>query len=246
MLSRHQLKPCSEVTPRLEISGDSASATSAVAINSPTPGIVINRRAVSSSRAWRTICASSVLLRSFSCYKMTAATCASSLFDCDKAHHWSFGGLADRLGISHVFLLPLHKRLYKSRRDHPHFMSETAYLTCPEMGASAGFHRDKTLLQTTKKFHNLSAPQLLAKHKRARFISPLHLNTFLARSKPIVGTPLMMLISNGVRTSASCRTLGSLRASTSSTPRCFASCECLLLAAADAGMASGTVALRMA
>ena len=56
--------------PRLKVSGDGASATSALAISGPIPGIVINRRAVSSSRARRTICASSARIWSFNCDKV--------------------------------------------------------------------------------------------------------------------------------------------------------------------------------
>ena len=49
---------------RRNVSGGGASVASAVAISGPMPGIVISRRAVSSSRARRAISASSVAIRS--------------------------------------------------------------------------------------------------------------------------------------------------------------------------------------
>ena len=47
----------------------------------------------------------------------------------DKAHGGAGHGLADRLGISHVVLLPLHIRFDVSRRHELHLMTQALQLT---------------------------------------------------------------------------------------------------------------------
>ena len=59
----------------------------------------------------------------------------------DKAHRWTYCCLADGLSVCHVVFLPLHKRLYVSRRDKTNLVALGLNLTRPTMRASTGFHR---------------------------------------------------------------------------------------------------------
>src|SRR3954463_3792230 len=64
-------------------------------------------------------------------------------FGSHKAHGRALGGLADRLGICGIVLLPLDERLDVCRREQPDPMPQPAALAGSIMGAAAGLHRDR-------------------------------------------------------------------------------------------------------
>src|SRR5215471_16840357 len=88
-----------------------------------------------------------------------------------KAHRRSLRRLTDRLGISSIILLSLHKRLHVSRRDQADRMAKLADLTRPVVGAAASFHRHHARRLTGEKRKHLLAPQPLAEYHLAGRIS---------------------------------------------------------------------------
>ena len=88
-------------------------------------------------------------------------------FGSHEAHGRALGGLADRLGICGIVLLPLDERLDVRRRDQPDRMPEHGNLARPIMGAAAGLHRDRTGGLGRQERANLAAPQPLAEHNRS-------------------------------------------------------------------------------
>src|SRR3954469_20675971 len=88
-------------------------------------------------------------------------------FGSHKAHGRALGGLADRLGIRGIVLLPLDERLDVRRRDQPDRMPEHANLARPIMGAAAGLHGDCAGGLGRQERANLAPPQPLAEHNRS-------------------------------------------------------------------------------
>ena len=88
-------------------------------------------------------------------------------FGSHEAHGRALGGLADRLGICGIVLLPLDERLDVRRRDQPDRMPEHADLACPIMGAAAGLHGDRARGLGRQERANLAPPQPLAEHNRS-------------------------------------------------------------------------------
>src|SRR4051795_3616926 len=88
-------------------------------------------------------------------------------FGSHKAHGRALGGLADRLGICGIVLLPLDERLDVRRRDQPDRMPEHANLAGPMMGAAAGLHGDRARGLGRQERANLAPPQPLAEHNRS-------------------------------------------------------------------------------
>jgi hypothetical protein len=74
--------------------------------------------------------------------KTTAGALRLGALRLDEPHGRSLRRLADRLGIGHVVLLPLHERLHVGGRDEPRLVAQGGELAGPVMGAGAGFHRD--------------------------------------------------------------------------------------------------------
>jgi hypothetical protein len=85
-------------------------------------------------------------------------------FGSHEAHGRALGGLADRLGIGGIVLLPLDERLDVRRRDQPDSMPEHANLARPMMGAAAGLHSNGAGWLGRKERANLAPPQPLAEH----------------------------------------------------------------------------------
>src|SRR3982750_95348 len=88
-------------------------------------------------------------------------------FGSHKAHGRALGGLADRLGICGIVLLPLDEWLDVRRRDQPDRMPEHADLARPIMGAAAGLHGDCAGGLGRQERANLAPPQPLAEHHRS-------------------------------------------------------------------------------
>jgi hypothetical protein len=88
-------------------------------------------------------------------------------FGSHEAHGRALGGLADRLGICGIVLLPLDERLDVRRRDQPDRMPEHADLAGPIMGAAAGLHGDRAGGLGRQERANLAAPLPLAEHNRS-------------------------------------------------------------------------------
>lgn len=70
--------------------------------------------------------------------------CALRLFALHRheTHRRTKGGLADRLGIGRILLLPLDEGLEIGGWDQPHVMAQLADLATPEMRTTTGFHRN--------------------------------------------------------------------------------------------------------
>ena len=90
-----------------------------------------------------------------------------------EAHARPLGRLADRLGIRHVVLLPLHERLDVGRRDQPHRVAQLAELTRPVMRPGAGLHRHHAGRLGGEEFEHLRPHQALAEHHTAGRVCPV-------------------------------------------------------------------------
>src|SRR5262249_51234505 len=88
-----------------------------------------------------------------------------------KTHRWPLRRLADRLSVSSIVLLPLHKRLYVGRWDKADHMAKLADRARPIVGATAGLHRYYAHWSIGKKLKHLFAPQPLAEYDIAGRIS---------------------------------------------------------------------------
>src|SRR5215213_7504506 len=97
----------------------------------------------------------------------------------NKAHTGPLSGLADRLRIGHVVLLPLDKRLHVSRRDQLHRVAELGDLAAPIMRAPTGLHGHRAGRQRGQERQKLAAAQLLAKHNSSRTVGPMELKDVL-------------------------------------------------------------------
>ncbi len=106
----------------------------------------------------------------------------------DEPHGRALGGLADRLGIGHVVLLPLDERLHVGRRDQPHLVAELADRASPVVRARAGLHGDKAAGLTAKKVSTCSRRSFLRNTTAPDALAPCAWNTCLARSRPMVLT----------------------------------------------------------
>lgn len=87
---------------------------------------------------------------------------------------------ADVLRISRIVLLPLYEGLDVGRWDESHVMAQLPYLTAPEVGAAAGFHRDKARRQLAEKLQNLSSTQLLAQDRSTTAVRAMQLKHILS------------------------------------------------------------------
>ncbi len=96
-----------------------------------------------------------------------------------KAHGRAPGGLADRLSIGHVVLVPLDKGLDVSGRDEADRVAELGDLAAPIMRAATGLQGHGTGRQRCEERQKLAAAQLLAKDHRARAVSPMQLKDVL-------------------------------------------------------------------
>src|SRR3954451_7231726 len=97
----------------------------------------------------------------------------------NKAHSGPLSGLADRLGIGHVVLLPLDEGLHVRRRDETDRVAELGNLTPPVVGARTRLHGHRTGRERGQERQKLAAAQLLAKDHRARAVSPMELKDVL-------------------------------------------------------------------
>jgi hypothetical protein len=105
-------------------------------------------------------------------------------FDRHEAHARPLGRLADRLGIGHVVLLPLHIRLDVGGRDQPHRVAQLAELTCPVVRPGTGLHRHHARLLGSEELHHLGPRQPLAEHHSARRVRPMRLKDVLREIQP--------------------------------------------------------------
>src|SRR3954451_13180885 len=74
-----------------------------------------------------------------------------------EAHGRALGGLADRLGIRHVVLLPLDEGLHVRRRDQLHRVAELGDLAPPVVGAATGLHGHRAGRQRGQERKQLAA-----------------------------------------------------------------------------------------
>jgi len=63
-------------------------------------------------------------------------------------------------------------------------MAQLPYLTAPEVGAAAGFHRDNARRQLAEKLQNLSSTQLLAQDRSTSAVGSMHLKHILSQIEP--------------------------------------------------------------
>ena len=93
----------------------------------------------------------------------------------DKAHCRTRRRLRDRLGVSCIVLLALHKRLHIDRWYQPHLMPELANLPAPAMCRCASLHRHCAARLRRQKRQEMRSRQLLAKHHRSVRCSAMRL-----------------------------------------------------------------------
>lgn len=77
-----------------------------------------------------------------------------------EAHRRPGHGLADRLGVGGIVLLPLHIWLHIARRYELHLVAQRAELTGPIVRRSASFDADQARRQLGKKRQDLRPPEL--------------------------------------------------------------------------------------
>src|SRR5215213_6017373 len=190
--------------PARKPSGAGTRAVIAVAAIGPMPGIVISRRAtgsafarwvISASNSW--ICASKawkVPINTFRTARALSGTEESGsstwaitgaehdpvrllllAFHRHEAHARPLRRFADRLGIRHVVLLPLHVRLDVGRRDQAYGVAQLAELTRPVMRPGAGLHRHCARGLGGEEFEHLRPHQALAEHHTAGRVCPVRL-----------------------------------------------------------------------
>ena len=92
--------------------------------------------------------------------------------------------LADGLGVRHVILLALHKRLHIGRRDQPQLMPQLANVPAPEVSAATGFHRHDARGQLAEKLQHLPSPCLFAQNGSSCAVSSMHLEYILRKIEP--------------------------------------------------------------
>src|SRR3954449_9620804 len=122
------------------------------------------RRALMACVRWRT--------RRSRARNTTPFACCSSVFTGTKR---MLGRFADRLGIRHVVLVPLHVRLDVGRRDQAHGVAQLAELTRPVMRPGAGLHRYDAGGLGGEEFEHLRPHQALAEHHTAGRVCPVRL-----------------------------------------------------------------------
>jgi hypothetical protein len=101
-----------------------------------------------------------------------------------EAHVGSGDGLADRLGVGGVVLLPFHIRLHLSWRDQPDFVTKRCDLTRPVMRCGTSLHTDQARLQLAEKAEHCTSPQLLLQNNRAISINAVELKDGLGDVDP--------------------------------------------------------------
>src|SRR4051794_20580730 len=94
-------------------------------------------------------------------------------------HGGALSGLADRLSIGHVVLLPFDERLHVSRRDQLHRVAELGDLAPPIVSARAGLQGHRAGWKRGQERKELAAAQPLAKDHRARAVSSVQLKDVL-------------------------------------------------------------------
>src|SRR5215217_3212935 len=100
-------------------------------------------------------------------------------FHSHEAHGGALSGLADRLRIGHVILLPLDERLHVRRRDEADRVAELSDLTPPVVGARASLQGHRAGRERGEEREELAAAQLLAKDHRARAVGSVQLKDVL-------------------------------------------------------------------
>jgi hypothetical protein len=77
--------------------------------------------------------------------------------DRNKAHVRPPDGLANRLSVGCIGLVPPHVWLNVLRRDQPDFVADTRQFTRPVVRTGAGFHADNARRQLPKEAEKLAA-----------------------------------------------------------------------------------------
>src|SRR4029450_9605443 len=87
---------------------------------------------------------SSLSHQQVTCFESHRLALLFRAFDCDKAHGRAGRCLGDRLRVSSIILLPLHKGLHILRSDQTYFKAKFADLSSPIMSTGASFHSHDT------------------------------------------------------------------------------------------------------
>src|SRR5215469_12601074 len=106
------------------------------------------------------------------------ALCISRL-DRHEAHGGSPDGLADRLRIGSIVLVPLHIRLHVSWRHQLDLMAKRRQLARPMMRRRACLHADKARLEAFEHLHKPLAANLSAEHRSALAVDAMNLKDVL-------------------------------------------------------------------